>query len=55
MFTIFIYGYIFVFLSKGVYKVFEHLQWIKNEAGISQDTSSYSSESSTNNFKGSEN
>jgi glucan phosphoethanolaminetransferase (alkaline phosphatase superfamily) len=55
MFTIFIYGYIFVFLSKGVYKVFEHLQWIKNEAGISQDTSSYSSESSTNNLKGSEN
>jgi len=37
MFTIFIYGYVFVFLSKGVYRVFEHLKWIKDEEEVSQD------------------
>jgi len=54
MFAIFIYGYIFVFLSKGIYKAFERLKWIKDDGGISQDTSSYSPGSSTSNFKSSE-
>ena len=55
MFVIFIYGYVFVFLSKGVYSIFDRLKWIKDEEGISLDTSSYSSEFSTNSIKGSKN
>ncbi len=35
MFAIFIYGYTFVFLSKGVYRVFEHRKWIKDEEEVS--------------------
>jgi hypothetical protein len=35
MFATFIYGYAVVFLSKGVYRVFERLKWIKDEEWIS--------------------
>jgi glucan phosphoethanolaminetransferase (alkaline phosphatase superfamily) len=51
MFAIFIYGYAFVFLSKGVYRAFERLKWIKDEEGISHDASSSDIESSMRNFK----
>jgi hypothetical protein len=51
MFAIFIYGYAFVFLSKSVYRAFEHLKWINDEEGISQETSSFDTESSTSNFE----
>jgi hypothetical protein len=37
MFAIFIYGYAVVFLSKGVYRVFERRKWIRDEEGISQE------------------
>jgi hypothetical protein len=37
MFGIFIYGYIFVFLAKGVYRVFESRNWLKDEENVSLD------------------
>jgi len=54
MFAILIYGYVFVFLSKGIYRAFERRKWIKDEEGISQDSSSFDIESPSSNFKGSE-
>ncbi len=38
MVGIFIYGYMFVFLSKAVYKAFESRNWLKDEGDISIDS-----------------
>ena len=52
---IFVYGYAFMFLSKGLYKTFEHFKIIKNEEDISQAASNAADELLTSNLKDSEN
>ena len=39
MFGIFIYGYVFVFVSKGIYQVVERQKWFKDEEEITPETS----------------
>ena len=55
MLGIFIYGYVFVFLSKGIYKVFEHFKLIKSEDVSLQSESILSQKSPSSDITNSEN